>query len=764
MMAPVVYMLGTPGGRWADWALSSLEQTAFSRELTLPAVAGGRPLRSIDEHRADGGEPSISANDLLTWRPPPEHSGPWGGVCREGCWAVDMLISQTPAAFFVAWIEPPEAGLAAALARGEAPDPARWLAHWRAGGRRLLRMLQSHRSHCVLLDTEDALRSPGPVWARLASRLGVDLPVTAREPAAPADALVCEAVAGMLTAGLHDLRVLHRELLASCELPTAEVVPAAALDAGGEQHSPSAQLVTEFLELRRQARNAAAAGKLLEDLQAQAIHDAAAQEAAASQRLAALEQRLQQQVLTADEQLARARADATERESLASAEVQRLGLALDVATGALGSAREQVAELSAQMNALQGAMATRESETAAELQRAHQALEAATQAHALMQTEQHGLRQRADAGKHEVVALLAQLHEAQEALEVVDARRRALEASERRGGPTPPPDSPKSVVTTSRRPLSEFDVAEVRLLSMDSEPPFLNLGVALRGVKAPGRDIANATVRLVEHHGHPGLVLFADKGGSPLLAAWRQTGVEDGKPYLLLVPSDAACQAIFDAMGSDDWQLTLALIAAIERELLASPGAKHEAWISLARRLREQLLELPRRFRYSELTVQALDGEASGGLALRFGRVHWGTRRASGLTVHWRPGKPDNAIALLRAAGRAPLLSWPADPEGRPPAQLTLPLGRQANPADLQQWRRLPLSDREFIVAMLAAWPQAAADKAFAGLAGAPGAAGLSAAAESLRREAVRNLAPAAPSPGLGGLLRRAVRRLRQRP
>jgi hypothetical protein len=65
------------------------------------------------------------------------------------------------------------------------------------------------------------------------------------------------------------------------------------------------------------------------------------------------------------------------------------------------------------------------------------------------------------------------------------------------------------------------------------------LTVMLRSVQSAARQVPDATVRLVEHHGHPGLAVFAPPGAEPLFAAWQESGREANRSYMLLVPSGA---------------------------------------------------------------------------------------------------------------------------------------------------------------------------------------------------------------------------------
>jgi hypothetical protein len=174
---------------------------------------------------------------------------------------------------------------------------------------------------------------------------------------------------------------------------------------------------------------------------------------------------------------------------------------------------------------------------------------------------------------------------------------------------------------------------------------------------------------------------------------------------------------------------------------------------------------MPRRLRYDSLTVEPAPDAEAGTLALRFGRVHWGARQLERLTLHWQRSGALAGLALLRDAELGPPLpSWPDDRPGTLPERLRLPLGPGLSDDEKrQQWSALPAPDREFLLDLLAALPEAAA-RVPPALAGADaGTQPWVAAAQALWQEARHDTLPmmstlAMPTPSL---LRRVARRLR---
>jgi hypothetical protein len=361
-----------------------------------------------------------------------------------------------------------------------------------------------------------------------------------------------------------------------------------------------------------------------------------------------------------------------------------------------------------------------------------------------------GLTQAAIAGHSQAMTtvveenelLLLQLHQVQEELDHCYSRCSQLEGQ-----------APVNVPAAGQ---FGFSIADLQPITERNAAPHRELGFALHHVAMDGRQIDQATVRLVEHHGHPGLVVFGQAHAPQLLQCWRETGREEGHPYALLVPDDINSQPLLEGMGASDWLLTNALAATIEKRLAddALPVAPH--WRHVARRLREQLQELPARFRYLTLEVQPLDDSPAGGWEFCFGGVSSGLRRLERLVVQWRPLGAQAGLELLCDADAGPPLSaWPGDEQGVAIDRWRLPLGPGANKQARRQCLvRITLADRDFVLTLLAAWPQVVAQMPSSSLAGPLDATALAAAATSLLQEARKSISERAHG-GLGGLLER---------
>jgi len=825
MSVSILFTVGTPMGQWAAPATALLAGVCPDQRLALPAFSRWHAdLAGLEDLTL--AEPTRSQLDALAALPGDGTSaGPWGGVDGRACWTLDALRDGFAQADYLVWVESPVLGLAAALNAGQADVPAEWLATWRAGAQRLLRHIQRDPARCWVVAASEAWRHPEAWQAGFAERFGLLLPPDACSAAiaevAVADPL-CLALASALVGAGSQAQALYAELQASSVLLAAEDVADAdvvvdgavaalrlrELQAGQQavaqermarERLAQAQLAVaqaraeaqSLIDARDQAlqqaqtrgdelaaerashRSANEENELLllelhqvqEELEALCIARRETTELAGAQA-AQLEAQLAQAATERDahaaqsvdlqQQLAGLGQSMRSREAETESLHQRLGaLTQSTAQQASEQASEHAAA-QAQLVALAAALAQAKAQAETEAQRWSQAREQAAQ-HALQQcAELDAARASTLAASEESELLLLELHQVQEELEAVCLARRALQTAA------------ESAVPAADG--LDLEVGEMRPVAERAALPHRELSFALRQATVAGREIPEAALRLVEHLGHPGLVVFANPQGPQLLDAWQESGREDGRPYALLVPGDRHSQPIFDAMGSTDWLLIQALAGQIVHRLQPAQSALAPYWINLARRLREQLQEMPLRLRFDGLSFETSDDSAPAWLGLRFDRLSCGVRRLDRLTVRWRHSGPQVGIELMcdELAG-PPLPHWPIDAEGGWPDSLYLPLsaaGAAEAPgsAASARWSSLSAADLDFVFALLAAMPGAAAriPPAMLRAAQAPDLAAAAAALLGDARRRVEPVHPLVPEPDSANLARRVVRKVRR--
>lgn len=255
--------------------------------------------------------------------------------------------------------------------------------------------------------------------------------------------------------------------------------------------------------------------------------------------------------------------------------------------------------------------------------------------------------------------------------------------------------------------LQGLRIDEVVVVAERDTPPYRELSLQLRQVGIADRVLESLDLRLVEHFGHPGLVIFASPAAEPPpLGAWHEDGQEGGRAYCLIVPSDRRCEPLLSALSCHEWMFIQWVTWRIQRVVSDSASLKPH-WASVARRLRDDLQEMTPRLRWNSVQASALPGSDGAGLHLRLQGLSWAGRSLPALCAQWWPEGPRARLQLMvDADGAVPLLSWPVDGDGQPVEALALPSGAEVPENDrLMAWQMLPGSEHAFVLELLRSWP-----------------------------------------------------------
>ena len=231
-MAPMpLFIAGTPLGSWQDAAAPVLA----AARVPDTVVAGF--TRWHDDvvgtgARARGRLHALAAGKELTLTPAhvealgklaPGNGQPLVGADARACWTLDALEASFPQSRYLLFVDHPVRALAAWLAHGESDDPRAALQIWHAGARLLWRHAQRYGDRCLLVEADDARRSPAPLLDTCRRALGIE-PVATRAPHAvgpEVDALAWALGEAVLTEDRAS-RDLYEELLAATT-PLTEV-------------------------------------------------------------------------------------------------------------------------------------------------------------------------------------------------------------------------------------------------------------------------------------------------------------------------------------------------------------------------------------------------------------------------------------------------------------------------------------------------------------------------------------------------------------
>lgn len=452
-------------------------------------------------------------------------------------------------------------------------------------------------------------------------------------------------------------------------------------DAARQQHAQALAEVQQQLQ--------ALHGRLQEQT---AQRDAARQQHA--QALAGVQQQLQ-------EQTASSQAALSAQQALLQQRTAELTAARDEAHRALAASRAEQAvsdqRLQASMRttqALQDEVATRAAEVDrlraglndAEAQRAEsqRRLELAERSAADATARVLALEQSSDRLSAQLLAAVAGLESAA-----------AVPRTDNAAGLAPP-----------------LQVGSIDLVGARDEAPHRELSFTFHDWACPTGTLDTTTVRLIEHLGHPGLVIFAAADGRAPLTQWQPVGNEDGRPFMILLPHDQHPDAPMSRMASADWRLVNSLAALLAQELRTLEGESlHPHWRDIAARLHLAIGVLPARLRYAELRGTP----SEQGLEIVFEDVVQGARSWDRLRLVWRPTRDRNGGAPLvwtlpAGYAAAPLAAWPCREDGTLAPECALPFGPGASAATSKAWlNALPGPDRDLLLAVFDALPAVAA-------------------------------------------------------
>jgi hypothetical protein len=245
-------------------------------------------------------------------------------------------------------------------------------------------------------------------------------------------------------------------------------------------------------------------------------------------------------------------------------------------------------------------------------------------------------------------------------------------------------------------------------LGMRNEDPHRECSFELQDVRHGERALGRLRLRLVEHHGHAGLVFLPLAGQMPPLQRWRESGHEGDQAYLLLIPDDVNTHGPMDEFSATDWHLLTAIAARLEA--LAGQLDLGERWVQVARRFRQQLGALAPRLRFDDVALQVAGAGPALTFEMNFDRASCGETVDGPLRLRWRlQGAERDAAApgtLSVAASDRTWASWPRTPDGAPADWLALPLGRaSATPEGRAAWDALTAVDRVAALGLVRALP-----------------------------------------------------------
>lgn len=240
------------------------------------------------------------------------------------------------------------------------------------------------------------------------------------------------------------------------------------------------------------------------------------------------------------------------------------------------------------------------------------------------------------------------------------------------------------------------------------EPPYRELTLEIRGLRLRSAHVDRADIRLVDHHGQAGLVIFGEDGRDHWLHGWKETGRDGQSPFALLIPGNAGSDEVLGGFDAGDRRALMAIVDGIERlTCVSSSVGSASLWVGVTRRLRSRLFEADIPTWFEDLELRPV-GEGTGSVDIMLRGVTRGWRDAGTLHLRCLGGNSGGLVLLPDAWGCYPLLYPPpavddAAKQGQP---LVLAAGQPPR-LQLQVLSQLTPADREFLLACVAFVPEA---------------------------------------------------------
>jgi len=258
--------------------------------------------------------------------------------------------------------------------------------------------------------------------------------------------------------------------------------------------------------------------------------------------------------------------------------------------------------------------------------------------------------------------------------------------------------------------LSPFSLEceKIALGEQRNTGPYRSWDITFHQVALLGRRWAQLDLRLVEHHGNAGILIFEGPGPSPALHRWSPNGEESGRRFLLVVPQDHTSQTLLASVPASDLVFLHDAASKLLQQVatLETTDIHSLFWLQVAKRLLQHFHEIPNRIYYDSVKTTILP-DSHGHSILRFELIHayHAGRLFDFLPVQWdvSPSK----IHIESAMGKpVPLLAWPINETREPAPEIVLDLANDSpdSPARLQ-WAKWLNHDRQLVSFIIQEFP-----------------------------------------------------------
>jgi hypothetical protein len=285
--------------------------------------------------------------------------------------------------------------------------------------------------------------------------------------------------------------------------------------------------------------------------------------------------------------------------------------------------------------------------------------------------------------------LILQLHQVQEELEHYFLENRKLSSR---------------LLAASAGP-NLFRIDSIHFGHAEDTAPHRHIDFTIEGARLGEKSLGSISLRLVEHHGRSGLVVFATPEGKHPMQSWREDGREDERTFLLIVPQDDTGRFYIQQANALDIillrQSAVLLAAHMGQGTSVPSGLPVAYWRDVAMRFVAFLDENNDRLAAGDLEITA--GATLDSFAFKISPALVGPNVFTEICGSWCNG---SLILELLSAERPPLMTWPHGEDGKPVKSLAISFLRGNHVEQRQFFASLTEGDRRLLRLILETLPE----------------------------------------------------------
>jgi hypothetical protein len=310
-----------------------------------------------------------------------------------------------------------------------------------------------------------------------------------------------------------------------------------------------------------------------------------------------------------------------------------------------------------------------------------------TTLHSRLTAERDSLVASEKAAKEESELLVQQLHQVQEELEHYFLQNKKLR-TEALAAPAG----------------AALEIEALHFGRSEDSPPHRHLDFDIEGLRMGTISVPSMHLRLVDHHGRAGMVVFATPEGKLPLQTWREDGRDGDHAFLLVVPQDEAGRSYIREADARDLIILrqAALLAAshLAQGTPVSSSLPASFWTNVARNFVAFSDEANDSLRLGEVAIKP--GESPDAFHFSIGQALLAGRVLPPLCGSWSEG---HLRLELPAGGNPPLTAWPRHEDGRFAQNLDFSFERGDRDEQKKLRATLTKQDRRTLEALLEALP-----------------------------------------------------------